>query len=86
MSLDNFVHIKSVCKENVYMRNQDFYICLHGRVVRGVCARFYLSYNTEFKPSADSISHTLISVTICNALFFNEKWKIQCAAQKTIEL
>ena len=35
--------------------------------------------------SADSVSHTLISVTICNALLFKEKWKIQCAALQTIE-
>ena len=31
--------------------------------------------------SADSVSHTLISVTICNALFFEEKMKISSTAQ-----
>ena len=63
MSLDNFVHIKSVSIENDYMRDTFLYICLRGRVDRRISARFYLPHNTEFKPMKRRFCQSYLNIS-----------------------
>ena len=63
MSLDNIVLIKSVSTHIVYIHNTRCPNSHRGRVVRGVCARFYLPHNTEFKPTKRRFCQTYLNIS-----------------------